>query len=190
MNAMVLLAAGLSALPPALGAVDRMRSMGPAGRHMAWRWPGRKRARGDPLRLAAVLDLLAACLRSGLPVAEAVRAVTGGSAEDDALRATADLLELGADPVLAWEPVACCDGLAELARAARRTARSGTALAEAVAELAARLRASVADEAEARAQRVGVLITGPLGLCFLPAFFCLGVAPVVAGLTAGLLTPH
>ncbi|WP_370945190.1 type II secretion system F family protein [Amycolatopsis sp. cg5] len=188
MNAMVLFAAGLSVLPPALGAVERMRSLAPAGRHVAWRWPRRKRARGDPLRMAAVLDLLAACLRSGLPVAEAVRAVAGP--EDDALRATADLLELGADPVLAWEPVADHDGLAELARAARRTARSGTALAEAAAELAVRLRATVSDEAEARAQRVGVLITGPLGLCFLPAFFCLGVAPVVAGLTSGLLAPH
>jgi hypothetical protein len=34
-----------------------------------------------------------------------------------------------------------------------------------------------------------VLITGPLGLCFLPAFFCLGVLPVVVGL-AEQLTQH
>ncbi len=26
-----------------------------------------------------------------------------------------------------------------------------------------------------------VLIAGPLGLCFLPAFVCLGIVPVVAG---------
>lgn len=190
MSAMVLFAAGLSVLPPALGALDRLRSLGAARVRPVWRWPWSKPARGDPLRTAAMLDLLAACLRCGLPVAEAVRAVAEDTAAGDALRATADLLELGADPVLAWEPVVCCEGLAELARAARRTARSGTALAEAAADLAARLRAAVSDEAEARAQRVGVLITGPLGLCFLPAFFCLGVAPVVAGLTAGLLTPH
>jgi hypothetical protein len=31
-----------------------------------------------------------------------------------------------------------------------------------------------------------VLITLPLGLCFLPAFVCLGVAPVVAGLASRL----
>ncbi len=30
--------------------------------------------------------------------------------------------------------------------------------------------------------RAGVLIAGPLGLCFLPAFVLLGVVPVVAGL--------
>jgi pilus assembly protein TadC len=32
------------------------------------------------------------------------------------------------------------------------------------------------------AQRAGVLITVPLGLCFLPAFVCLGIVPVIAGL--------
>jgi pilus assembly protein TadC len=34
----------------------------------------------------------------------------------------------------------------------------------------------------AAAERAGVLIAGPLGLCFLPAFVCLGIVPVVAGL--------
>jgi Flp pilus assembly protein TadB len=143
---------------------------------------------GEFLRTAASLDLLAAALRSGLPVSIAVRAVAGGAPTRaaEALRATADLLDLGADPVEAWAPVRDCDVVAELARAARRTARSGTALAEAAADLAARLRSELSDQAEAKAQRAGVLITLPLGLCFLPAFVCLGVAPVVAGLASRL----
>ena len=29
-------------------------------------------------------------------------------------------------------------------------------------------------------------MTAPLGLCFLPAFLCLGLAPVVVGLLASL----
>jgi pilus assembly protein TadC len=46
--------------------------------------------------------------------------------------------------------------------------------------------------AAAAAERAGVLIAGPLGLCFLPAFVCLGIVPVVVGLAgeifgAGLL---
>jgi Flp pilus assembly protein TadB len=140
------------------------------------------------LRTAASLDLLAACLRSGLPVPVAVRAVAGGvpTRAAEALRSTADLLDLGADPVEAWAPVRECTAVAELARAARRTARSGTALAEAAADLSARLRDELGDQAEAKAQRAGVLITLPLGLCFLPAFVCLGVAPVVAGLASRL----
>jgi hypothetical protein len=32
-----------------------------------------------------------------------------------------------------------------------------------------------------------VLVTGPLGLCFLPAFLAVGVAPVVMGLAGSLL---
>ena len=31
------------------------------------------------------------------------------------------------------------------------------------------------------------LIAGPLGLCFLPAFVCLGIIPVVAGLAGDVL---
>ena len=50
-----------------------------------------------------------------------------------------------------------------------------------------RIRSTAADTAEARAQRAAVLITAPLGLCFLPAFVCLGVAPTVAGIAATVL---
>jgi len=162
---------------------------------LAW-WSARsvlRRRQGDPegadfLRTAASLDLLAACLRSGLPVPVAVRAVAGSAPTRAAraLRSTADLLDLGADPAEAWAPVRECAPVAELARAARRTARSGTALAEAASDLSTRLRDEVGDQAEAKAQRAGVLITLPLGLCFLPAFVCLGVAPVVAGLASRL----
>ena len=40
----------------------------------------------------------------------------------------------------------------------------------------------------AAGERAGVLIAGPLGICFLPAFICLGVVPVVAGLARNALT--
>ena len=36
--------------------------------------------------------------------------------------------------------------------------------------------------AGAAAQRASVLTAGPLGLCHLPTFLCLGIVPVVAGL--------
>jgi Flp pilus assembly protein TadB len=142
----------------------------------------------DPLALAATWDLLAACLRAGLPVPTAVIAVADDLPDDaaKALRSTADLLAMGADPVDAWLPVMRCPSTAALARGARHTARSGTALADAVSALAANVRDSAGDAAEAAAQRAGVLIAAPLGLCFLPAFICLGIAPVVAGLTTQL----
>ncbi|MEU6643296.1 type II secretion system F family protein [Saccharomonospora sp. NPDC046836] len=164
----------------------------PAGA-LAWfatrTWLSRRKAGADePLRLAATGDLLAACLTAGLPVPTAVRAVadTAPQAAAAALHATADLLALGAEPAQAWEPARCCPATAELARAAYRTARSGSALAQVALAMAERARSNVADVAEARAQRAGVLITGPLGLCFLPAFLCLGVIPVVIGLASRL----
>lgn len=152
----------------------------------------RRGARPKPtltdLELAAIWDLFGTCLRAGLPVPHAITAVTAGvdGPEMDALRSTADLLALGADPAQAWAQARAGPRTAELARAAQRTARSGSALAEVAGEMAAQLRVSAADAAEAKAQRAGVLIAGPLALCFLPAFMCLGVIPVVLGLVGGL----
>lgn len=146
--------------------------------------------RPDPLVLAGSWDLLAACLRAGLPLAAAVRAVAGGLPEPAAseLHRVAELLALGADSAQAWQSALQDPDTARLARAARRSARTGSALAGAVTQIAEELRAGARDEAETRAQRVGVLVTGPLGLCFLPAFLCLGVVPVVIGLAGQLVT--
>ncbi|CKW18115.1 alanine rich membrane protein [Mycobacterium tuberculosis] len=36
-------------------------------------------------------------------------------------------------------------------------------------------------------ERAGVLIAGPLGLCFLPAFLCVGIVPLVVGLAGDVL---
>lgn len=147
------------------------------------------RAKLTDLELAALWDLFATCLTAGLPVPQAIKAVTAGveGSEMDALRSTANLLALGADPAQAWAEARAGPRTAELARAAQRTARSGSALAEVAEEMATQLRVSTADAAEARAQRAGVLIAGPLALCFLPAFLCLGVVPVVLGLLGRLV---
>lgn len=144
----------------------------------------RQPPRTDPLTVAATWDLLAACLRAGLPVPTAITAVAGELPPDAAraLRSSAELLALGADPDTAWAPATGCPDTAALGRGARRAAQSGTPLADLVTDLAVTVRAHAADAAEATAQRAGVLITMPLGLCFLPAFVCLGVAPVVVGL--------
>lgn len=143
----------------------------------------------DPLLLASSWDLLAACLRGGLSVPSAVAAIAAEIPGDagPALRHTAELIALGADPVEAWAPALNHPATARLARGARRTARSGAALAGVAENLANEVRASADDLAEARAQRAAVAVTGPLGLCFLPAFICLGVVPVVIGLATRLI---
>ncbi|MBB5153989.1 type II secretion system F family protein [Saccharopolyspora phatthalungensis] len=179
------LAAGAIAVQ-VLGMVGGI-SIGLATAFAARRWSalaGRRRDRTDPLVLAAGWDLLAAGMRAGLPVPVIVRAVadelTGAARRT--LREVADHLALGSDAVTGWEPALRNPDTAELARAARRTARTGSALADVAADIAIQARAVVAEQAQARAQRATVWISVPLGLCFLPAFLCLGVLPVVVGM--------
>ncbi|MGE2834116.1 type II secretion system F family protein [Mycobacterium sp. SMC-4] len=145
----------------------------------------------DPLAIASTLDVLAACLRSGMAVSTAAGAVaaTAPAAMAAVLRRASDLLALGADSARAWDDSA--DGahahLDAFLRMARRSAASGAALAHGVEDLAAGLRAEAADAAGAKAERASVLIAGPLGLCYLPAFLCLGIVPVVVGLAGDVL---
>ena len=145
----------------------------------------------DPLATASSLDVLAACLASGMAVSSAAGAAAPSAPPSLAgvLRRAADLLALGADPATAWSnPVLPLDNHGEaLLRLARRSASSGTALAQGVAELATGSRHDAADAAGAAAERASVLIAGPLGLCYLPAFLCLGIVPVVAGLAGDVL---
>lgn len=147
------------------------------------------RARPDLAALATGWELLGVCLRAGLPVPSAVAAAaapTTGPVGDE-LRRVAGLLELGSDPADAWRAAREIPVLAVFARAAGRSAGTGAALAQVAAAEAARVRTELVDSAQARAQRAGVLIAGPLGLCFLPAFLVLGIAPVVIGLAGQAL---
>ncbi|QZA17425.1 type II secretion system F family protein [Mycobacterium malmoense] len=149
----------------------------------------------DPLAVASSLDVLAVCLEAGMAVSTAAAAVAPSAPPKLArvLRRAADLLALGADPAVAWSispdrPASAVDPQIDaLLRLARRSACSGAALAGGVAELAGQSRHDAAHAATAAAERAGVLIAGPLGLCFLPAFVCLGIVPVVAGLARDVL---
>ena len=96
------------------------------------------------------------------------------------------MLSHGASPLTAWRPAELDENLAPLAAAARRSAVGGSALAQAVREHAAHLRAETAAASVRAAGRAGVMMTAPLGICFLPAFLCLGLAPVVVGLLGQL----
>ncbi|WP_440712881.1 type II secretion system F family protein [Gordonia sp. FQ] len=150
----------------------------------------------DPFEVAAGYDLLAVCLRAGLPVATAVAVAAAHAPPPLAsdLAQAAELLALGADPETAWatperegaRPRAPDEHFRELATLARRASRAGSSMADGVAALAEATREQARTRALARAERAGVAISGPLGLCFLPAFVCLGIVPVVVGLASGM----
>jgi Flp pilus assembly protein TadB len=150
----------------------------------------RTAARVDPGGLAAGWDLLATCLGAGLPVPTAVEVAAGriDGPTAAALRRVAGLLELGSPGEQAWAAAAELPELAAFGRAARRSADTGTGLATIARNEAARLRGGLADTAEAKAERAAVLVAAPLGLCFLPAFLALGIAPVVLGLAGEALS--
>lgn len=149
----------------------------------------RQRAR-DAAEAAALADLLAACLAAGCAPVEAVevvvRARPGSVAE--CLGRAAARIRAGRDPAQAWRELEVRPELAALGRVLARTAESGTAAAGAVAGQARRQRQARRVEADAAIARLSVLAAVPLGLCFLPAFVCLGVVPVVLDLGAGVLT--
>ncbi|GAA2739096.1 type II secretion system F family protein [Kitasatospora cinereorecta] len=138
-------------------------------------------------QLALTSELLAACLGScsspaqaAAVVAESVDAPMRGR-----LASVAAQLSLGAAPEACWEQLAAdCPPLGPLAQCLVRTSVSGAPPAAALTGLAQSQRVAAMRAAHARVRRAGVLATAPLGLCFLPAFVLIGVAPVVMGLTS------
>jgi len=101
------------------------------------------------------------------------------------LQRVAGLARLGADAGRAWQGVPAA--MEPLARALRRSEASGARAAPALQTLAVELRASARAATDAAVRRAGVHILAPLGLCFLPAFVCLGIVPLVIGLAGDLL---
>ncbi|MFH8465448.1 type II secretion system F family protein [Streptomyces sp. NPDC017991] len=162
-----------------------------------WRWQRRSESASaeefDAVRAARQLplaaDLLAACIAAGASPVMAARAV--GEALEGPVGARlargAAEVRLGGEPAEAWRALAALPGARGLARLLERSGRSGVPAAVPVARLAFEARAERGRAATARARRAGVLITAPVGLCFLPAFIAIGVLPVVLGLASGVL---
>jgi pilus assembly protein TadC len=132
--------------------------------------------------LPVACDLLAVCLSAGTPVGAALAAV-GASVPGplgEQLIQVGALYRLGATPRRAWLQV--LPPVDALARTLVRAGESGSAVVPALHRLAADLRSSARSDTEAAVRRAGVWVLAPLGLCFLPAFLCLGVVPLVLGI--------
>jgi hypothetical protein len=150
----------------------------------------------DARSAALALDLLVSALTAGAPPELAVEGVVAAVRQHgtDSLRRAVDpldrvgrLLQLGSDPAAAWATLHSVPGYSPVADCGRRCAASGARLASGLAAVAVELRARHQADALARAERVGVWSLLPLGLCFLPAFVCLGVVPVLLGVAGQVL---
>ncbi|MEU6227107.1 type II secretion system F family protein [Streptomyces sp. NPDC047042] len=164
-----------------------------------WRWRLRRVACGSAAedvdaaeaarQLPLAADLLAACIAAGAgPViaAQAVGEALAGPVGERLARGAAEV-RLGGEPAEAWRRLASIPGAAPLASLLERADESGVPTAGPVARLAADTRADWGRAATERARRAAVMVTAPVGLCFLPAFIAIGVLPVVIGLADGLL---
>ncbi len=163
-------------------AVDRViRRIEPRGVRAA-----RLRAQAD---LPFALDLTAAALRSGAPPSVAVLTVGAalGGPLGERLDRVGRALGLGAAPESAWSALHDVPAAHRFAAAAVRGSGSGAALARSLYRLADDLRSARLAELETRAQRAGVLVVLPLGLCFLPAFVAGGLVPVVVSMLGTVL---
>ncbi|MGW2225547.1 type II secretion system F family protein [Streptomyces formicae] len=172
--------------------------VGVAAGYGVWRWRrGREvgeAGQRDDLEAARQLplaaDLLAACVAAGASPVAAAQAV-GESLRGPVgvcLARGATEVRFGAEPADAWRRLGAIPGAGALARLLERMGESGAPAAEPVARVAADARAERGRTATAAARRAAVLMTAPVGLCFLPAFVAVGVLPVVIGLADGLLS--
>ena len=150
---------------------------------------------GTRHRIASDIELFAACYRAGLPAATAADAVVasydgtplGDNTTADRWRRVVAYLSLGVEPDRAWAVMDGTPGLEQLASLVTLSHASGTAVAEGCDRIITELREAAADDATAAAERAGVLISIPLAAFFLPAFFVLGLVPVIIGLGAEVL---
>ncbi|MBQ1100555.1 type II secretion system F family protein [Streptomyces sp. b94] len=173
--------------------------VGLLGAAALWRWRSRRTASGTAAaetvaaeaarQMPLAADLLAACIAAGagpVAAAQAVGDALGGPVGDALGRGAAEV-RLGGEPGGSWRGLAALPGAGPLARLLERADVSGLPAAGPVAGLAAQARADWGRATAARARRAAVMVTAPVGLCFLPAFIAVGVLPVVFGLAGEAL---
>ncbi|WP_170323705.1 type II secretion system F family protein [Cryptosporangium phraense] len=162
---------------------------GVGGWYVVRRLPAVGDGQAAAAELPYAIDLLAAVLKSGAPLDRAVSLVGSavGGPLGERLEEVGRSLRLGVHGEAGWSALADVAGAAGFIPAAVRAAESGAALAAACVRCAADLREQREARVDAAAQRAGVLVVLPLGLCFLPAFVLVGVVPILLGVLDDVL---
>jgi len=161
---------------------SRLRSFRPRG--PARRFTGRDPTGADP---ALVLELVAAAMSAGAHPAAALGVVGAAVGGDDgsALRGVADRMHLGGNGDAAW--AAAPPWCGPLRSALELSARTGAPATRLLQDRAQDVRRRRRRRQQAVAQRLGVQVVLPLGLCALPGFAAWGVVPVVLALARDVL---
>ncbi|MCZ2401799.1 type II secretion system F family protein [Paenarthrobacter sp. Z7-10] len=128
-----------------------------------------------------MLELLATAFDAGLPMVRALEVLAGVANEATRRRLVVVVagLCIGASWSTSWSLVHCDEVLETLHSALTFAALTGAPSSALLDAEAAQIRRIRHRTAERRAAALGVKLVLPLGLCFLPAFVCLGIVPVV-----------
>ena len=150
---------------------------------LGWLEPRSARRRRQQLIMEApqALELLAACLATGLPSSAACGAVVevfDGPVADDLGRVLA-MLKLGVGEVLAWRTLRSHPQLGLPAEDLARAVESGTSMVEGLRHHARAAREARRAALQVRARAVGVRSVLPMMICFIPSFMLLGIVPAV-----------
>lgn len=131
------------------------------------------------------MDIIAACQQNGVSLTSTLQAVSVASEEPD-LTVVARMLLLGADWDEAW---AQADAKwVDLASVLQPAWEEGASPVPLLVRGASRTRAAEIHRALDAAERLGVRLMIPLGVCLLPAFFALGIVPVVVSTIEDLIS--
>ena len=131
------------------------------------------------------IDLLAATLASGATMQSSLLAAVNAMQDSPIKTRLAPVLaaiELGADPRDAWSTLIDEPVLGQLALTVMRSYDTGAGLEPVLVGIASEMRREHRSRVEVAARTAGVKAVIPLAVCFLPAFFALGVVPIVASL--------
>lgn len=164
--------------PAAYRAVGQLESAG-----------ARRRADELAAALPAALDLMVSALEVGRPPAGAFSLVAEATPPPlgPELAVVASRLSIAADPAAVWRSLNGDPVLGGLGRAFVRAEASGMPVAEVVSGVALELRREHAARRRHQSRRVAVQTAAPLGVCFLPAFFLIGIVPMIVSSFASLL---
>lgn len=141
----------------------------------------RRRKAQIAAQLPTALDLMVAALEVGRPPVRAFELAAEATAEPlgSELGLVAGRLAIAGDADAVWRTLAVDRSLAPMGRAFRRAAASGMPVAHVVAGVADDLRRDRRAARRERSSKVAVRTAAPLGACFLPAFFLIGIVPTI-----------
>lgn len=126
-----------------------------------------------------IADALALCIEAGMSISHALTEIDESTGNALGFSRVATALSWGVETQKAFSYAPNTERIGSFVQVSKAT---GAPVAELLRQSSKHQRAANEDRVKAQAERLGVRVVIPLGLCALPAFICLGVVPVALAL--------